>query len=97
MSLVSGGPVERNGISNEMVFRLADLANRSTRIGALEIKRFKLVVLTILELAQRNPEHLYQKVIEANEEHHHVRHVPSQSQIEDWVNQAKELPRVVSY
>jgi hypothetical protein len=49
------------------------------------------------ELAQRNPGNLHNKVIEVNKEKHLVRHVPSQSQIDDWVNQAKQLPRVISY
>ncbi len=52
---------------------------------------------TVPELAQRNPGNLYKKVIEVNEEKHLVRRAPSQSQIEDWVNQAKQLPRVISY
>jgi len=52
---------------------------------------------TVPELAQRNPGNLHQKVIEVNKEKHLVRNVPSQSQVDDWVNQAKQLPRVVTY
>ena len=52
---------------------------------------------TVPELAQRNPDNLYQRMIETNQEKHLVRHVPSRAQVEDWVNQAKQLPRVVSY
>lgn len=52
---------------------------------------------TVVELAQRNPENLYAKVVEVNTEKHLVRHHPSQSEIEDWVDQAKQLPRVISY
>jgi uncharacterized membrane protein HdeD (DUF308 family)/predicted flap endonuclease-1-like 5' DNA nuclease len=52
---------------------------------------------TIVELAQRNPLNLYQKLSEVNEEKHLVRKLPAQSQVEDWVSQAKDLPRVIEY
>lgn len=52
---------------------------------------------TVVELAQRNPQNLFAKVVEVNEAKNLVRQTPTQSQIEGWVNQAKELPRVVSY
>ncbi len=52
---------------------------------------------TVPELAQRNPENLHQKMIEVNAEEELVRRPPSQSMVEQWVEQAKELPRVVHY
>ena len=52
---------------------------------------------TVPELAQRNAANLHKKVIETNEEKHLVRHVPSLAQVEDWVSQAKQLPRVITY
>ncbi len=52
---------------------------------------------TVVELAQRNPENLYTKLVEVNQEKNLVRHVPSQAQVEEWVSQAKQLPRAVSY
>lgn len=52
---------------------------------------------TVVELAQRNPQNLYAKLIEVNQEKNLVRHVPSQAQVEEWVEQAKQLPRAVSY
>ena len=52
---------------------------------------------TVVELAQRNPQNLHAKVAEVNQEKHLVRHLPTQSQIEEWVEQAKQLPRAVSY
>jgi uncharacterized membrane protein HdeD (DUF308 family)/predicted flap endonuclease-1-like 5' DNA nuclease len=52
---------------------------------------------TIPELAQRNPANLYNRLVAVNEEKHLVRRVPVQSQVEDWVAQAKQLPRVVTY
>lgn len=52
---------------------------------------------TVVELAQRNPENLYQKLLEVNAEKELVRRPPSSGMVEDWVQQAKALPRVMSY
>lgn len=52
---------------------------------------------TVIELAQRNPENLYQKMLEMNNERSLVRRLPSQQQVADWVQQAKALPRKISY
>lgn len=46
---------------------------------------------TIPELAQSNPENLYQKLAEVNEEKELVADLPSPEKIADWVSQAKEL------
>lgn len=52
---------------------------------------------TVPELAQRNPDNLYQKLTEVNSEKNLVRKTPSQSDVTDWVTQAKQLPRVISH
>jgi uncharacterized membrane protein HdeD (DUF308 family)/predicted flap endonuclease-1-like 5' DNA nuclease len=52
---------------------------------------------TVVELAMRNPDNLFQKIVQINEEKHLVRRLPLQSQVEDWVAQAKQLPRKVMY
>jgi len=52
---------------------------------------------TVVELAQRNPENLYAKLVEVNAEKELVRRLPTQSQVSDWVAQAKALPRLVTY
>lgn len=52
---------------------------------------------TVPELAQRNAENLHAKLEEVNAERKHVRKVPALSQVQDWVAQAKELPRIVNY
>jgi predicted flap endonuclease-1-like 5' DNA nuclease len=52
---------------------------------------------TVIELAQRNPENLFKKMTEVNAEKKLVRRLPTQGQVEDWVAQAKKLPRVISY
>lgn len=52
---------------------------------------------TIPELAQRNPENLHQKLVEVNQSKKLVRQLPSVTQVQDWVEQAKKLPRVIYY
>jgi len=52
---------------------------------------------TILELAQRNAENLYHKMGEINLEKKLVRKLPTQAQVAAWVEQAKQLPRVMTY
>lgn len=52
---------------------------------------------TVVELAHRNAENLYNKMVETNAEKNLVRQMPSAEQVADWVEQAKGLPRVISY
>jgi predicted flap endonuclease-1-like 5' DNA nuclease len=52
---------------------------------------------TVAELAQRNPENLYNKMIQVNEEKNLVNRVPFLSDVKRWVEQAKTLPRKVEY
>jgi len=52
---------------------------------------------TVPELAQRKPENLLAKMLEVNAERKLVRRPPTLAQVASWVEQAKELPRVVTY
>jgi predicted flap endonuclease-1-like 5' DNA nuclease len=52
---------------------------------------------TVVELAQRVPQHLAAKMAEVNGVRRLVRRLPSEKQVEKWVAQAKMLPRVVTY
>lgn len=52
---------------------------------------------TVRELATRNPVNLHTRMVEINEEKSLVRQLPTQAQIEDWVEQAKDLPRILNY
>jgi len=52
---------------------------------------------TVVELATRNPANLYQRLVSINMEKRLVRKVPFPSQVEGWIEQAKQLPRMVSY
>ena len=52
---------------------------------------------TVAELATRNAENLTAKMAEVNEEKKLTRRVPPLGTVEDWVSQAKSLPRKVEY
>ncbi len=52
---------------------------------------------TVPELAQRNAEHLYAKMVEVNKRRKLVRHVPGETRVQDWIQQAKELERMIEY
>ena len=52
---------------------------------------------TVPELAQRNPDNLYQKLLEVNAEKKLVRRLPTLDMVKSWVEQAKQLPRVIEY
>lgn len=52
---------------------------------------------TVPELAQRSAENLAAKLKEVNDEKKKVRALPGASQVADWIEQAKSLPRAVEY
>lgn len=91
---------EATGISGKLVL---DFVNRVDlfRVKGIGEEYADLLeasgVDTVPELAQRNPANLREKMVEVNGEKNLVRQVPALSQVENWVAQAKELPRVVTY
>lgn len=54
-------------------------------------------VNTIPQLATRNAANLTTKMEEVNAERNLVRKTPVLSNVEDWIAQAKELPRILEY
>ena len=52
---------------------------------------------TVVELAQRNTANLYSAILETNARKKLVRQTPSQKMVNNWVSQAKKLPRVIQY
>jgi hypothetical protein len=52
---------------------------------------------TVIELAQRNAQHLYRKIVETNREKKLVRKLPTQGQVANWIEQARTLPRAITY
>ena len=52
---------------------------------------------TIPELAKRNAQNLLEKMTATNAEKKLVRRLPVLSQVVNWIEQAKVLPRVITY
>jgi predicted flap endonuclease-1-like 5' DNA nuclease len=49
------------------------------------------------ELAHRRADNLYQKIVEVNTQKKLVRKLPTQSQVANWIEQAKALPKIVTH
>ena len=91
---------EKTGVSGKLILEWVNLVDLFRIRGVGEEYADLLEeagVDTVPELAQRNAEHLYQKMKAVNEEKKLVRRLPSQDQVSDWIEQAKGLPRVVTY
>lgn len=52
---------------------------------------------TVVELAQRNPDNLFDSIMQTNSKKKLVRRPPSVKMVKNWVSQAKKLPRRVQY
>ncbi|MGB5830599.1 MAG: DUF4332 domain-containing protein [Thiohalocapsa sp.] len=52
---------------------------------------------TVKELATRKPENLHATIAETNDAMKLTERPPSIAQVEDWISQAKGLPKVLSY
>ena len=57
----------------------------------------KAGVDTVVELSKRVAGNLYKKMEEVNQAKNLVNGMPGLKKAEDWIEQAKKLPRVVSY
>ena len=91
---------DKTGISAKLILEWVNHADLFRIVGVGEEYSDLLEeagVDTIPELAQRNPENLYQKLVETNEAKALVRQLPSADAVKDWVAQAKKLKRVVTY
>lgn len=91
---------EQTGIGEALILEWVNLADLY-RIKGIGSEYSDLLeeagVDTVVELSKRVPKNLYDKMVEVNEKKKLVRKLPSESQIADWVDQAKKLPRKVSY
>ncbi len=91
---------EKTGIREDLILTWVNHADLY-RIKGVGSEYSELLECTgvdsVPELAQRNPEHLFEKLIEVNTERKLVRRLPLKAQVVNWVAQAKHLPRVITY
>ncbi|HMD90855.1 MAG TPA: DUF4332 domain-containing protein [Anaerolineaceae bacterium] len=91
---------ESSGVSEKLILgwlNRVDLA-RVKGIGSEYADLLEAAgVDTVPELSKRVPENLLKKMQEINTEKKLVRKMPVLTQVSDWVEQAKNLPRVITY
>jgi predicted flap endonuclease-1-like 5' DNA nuclease len=91
---------DKTGISDALILKWANRADLF-RIKGIGEEYGDLLeaagVDTVPELAQRKADNLYQKIVETNNAKKLVRKLPAASQIKNWVEQAKKLPRLLNY
>jgi predicted flap endonuclease-1-like 5' DNA nuclease len=88
------------GISNIMILRWVNMADLFRIKGVAEEYADLLEAAgidTVPELAQRNAANLYAKLLTVNEEKQLVRQLPGENRVENWIEQAQTLKRVVTY
>ena len=91
---------EATGISGKLILRWVNMADlfRVKGIGEEYADLLEASgVDTVPELAQRKAENLHAKMLEVNEAKKLVRAAPAAGTVAKWVEQAKELPRAVTY
>jgi predicted flap endonuclease-1-like 5' DNA nuclease len=92
--------IEKTGLSHHLILKWVDAADlfRVKGIGRQYSEFLQAAgVDSIKELAQRRADHLHEKLTAINREKKHVHEVPGINAIERWIEEAKALPRVVSY
>ncbi|MCP4425928.1 MAG: DUF4332 domain-containing protein [Chloroflexi bacterium] len=91
---------KETGLSGKLVLKWANRADLA-RIKGIGSEYADLLeaagVDTVPALARRNATNLHKALAAANEEKNLVRKVPAASQVTNWVEQAKELPRALKY
>ena len=90
----------KTGIGHKLILEWVNLADlmRIKGVGEEYADLLeKAGVDTVKELRTRNPENLYQALLQTNEKKRRVRRVPALNQVVAWVEQAKTLPPKVTY
>lgn len=75
----------------------ADLARIKGISGVYSDLLEKAGVDTVKELATRRADNLHAKIVETNAKDQITKQPPSLSMVESWVQQAKELPKTLTY
>ena len=91
---------EETGISEKQILKFTNMADlfRLNGVGQEYAELLEAAgVDTVPELAQRNAANLTAKMEEVNEAKNLTRKTPSATEVEKWIAQAKELPRVIEY
>ena len=91
---------ERTGVGPNLILQLVERTYlmRITGIGESFADLLEAAgVDSVPELAHRNADNLYEKILEVNQRKTIVRKLPSRKQVGDWIDQAKQIPKHVTY
>ncbi|QDH69667.1 DUF4332 domain-containing protein [Marilutibacter alkalisoli] len=91
---------EKTGVSTKQILKFANMADlyRINGVGSEYSELLEAAgVDTVPELAQRNATNLAQAMAEVNEKKKLTRRVPTEAEVNKWVEQAKTLPRALEY
>lgn len=94
------GLADKSGLTAAQVLKFANMADlyRVKGIGSEYADLLEAAgVDTVPELARRRPDNLTTAMAELNTQRALVRRVPSEAEVTKWVEQAKELPRLLEY
>lgn len=91
---------EKTGIKADLILKFANMADlfRIKGVGSEYAELLEAAgVDTVPELAMRNAENLTEKMKQCNAERNLVRREPPLVSVKGWIEQAKNLPRVLEY
>jgi predicted flap endonuclease-1-like 5' DNA nuclease len=103
---VAAGPTQRKELAAACGCTTKDILELANRADLARIKGVSGVysdlleeagVDTVKELATRRPDNLYAKITETNDAKKLSERPPTAAMVEDWVKQAKDLPKVLTY
>ncbi|MDX5299382.1 MAG: DUF4332 domain-containing protein [Gammaproteobacteria bacterium] len=91
---------EKTGIPEARVLKFANQVDlyRIQGVGADYAELLEAAgVDTVPELAQRNAANLTARMVEVNDQKNLTKRAPSETQVAQWIEQAKTLPRKLTY
>jgi predicted flap endonuclease-1-like 5' DNA nuclease len=91
---------EKTGITEKLILEWVNLADLF-RVKGIGEKYSDLLeeagVDTVVELSKRVPENLYAKLAEVNGVKKLAKRNPTLPEVKSWVEQAKQMPRMIQY
>ncbi len=91
---------DQSGLSEKLILRWINHLDLA-RIKGISAQYSELLEAsgadTVPDLARRKAENLLRKMEEVNDQKNLVRKLPSLSQLSDWIEEAKTLPRVITH
>ncbi len=91
---------KKTGISEKLILTWTNHADlfRIKGVGGQYAELLEAAgVDSVIELAQRKPHNLYEKMMETNEKKHLVHRIPTETMIKHWVDESSKMPKMVHH